>query len=108
MLSLLPLRGQISAHPVAGPVPIDVQAVVRRQVVDPHCAGVAGPGEDAPSLRGLAEAVPLVDVVPIPGSGALVEIQALARGHVLDVVATAIRGTKVNFWLPPPEGIVGD
>src|SRR6266705_572153 len=77
-------RPDVGPHPVAGPVPEDVQAVVRLQVVDPHCAGVAGPGEGVPLLGGLAEAIPLVDVVAVPRSGTPVEIQALARGHVLD------------------------
>jgi hypothetical protein len=85
----------------------DVQAVVRLHFVDSHCAGVAVPAEDAPSLGGLVEAISLVDVVAIARSRAPAEIKALAGGHVLDVVA-AKRGHESEFLVAATVGIVGD
>src|SRR5438105_14212005 len=100
-------RPDVGPHPVAGPVPEDVQAVVRLQVVDAHGAGVAGPGGDAPLLRRLAEAIPLVDVVAIARTGSPVAVQTLAGGQVLDVVA-ARRGHEGEFLVAASVGVVGD
>src|SRR2546423_1081645 len=100
-------RPDIDPHAVSGPVSEDVQAVPLVHVHDAHRPGVTGPGVDAPSLGGLAEAIPLVDVVAVPRIGAPVEVQALAGGHALDVVVAAGRHEGEPL-ISTVVGVVGD